>query len=207
MLSCEIRPSHVDLVDGKIDRVARVKAANAVARFATHEEAEKAVAGLRRQGRGAALLYNETPYEGVGGRGWCLVEQGSASVVAAHLAHTEQLGVVLPPSFALAQRCRPKLIDITGGKTSVVKVAADPERVLRETMDALGHARFTFDSDRAMAEEMMNEFEWIIKMASEQALATVGAKSRFFSMSVDPQALHNDKSKSQVRLVGPRSIG
>ena len=93
--------------------------------------------------------------------------------------------------------CRPKLIDITGGKTSVVKVAADPERVLRETMDALGHARFTFDSDRAMAEEMMNEFEWIIKMASEQAMAyTEGAESRFFSVSVDPQALHNDKTKS-----------
>ena len=102
----------------------------------------------------------------------------------------------LPPSFALAQQSRPKLIDITGGETRTVEVAADPARVLRETMDALGRARFTFDSDRAMAEEMMNEFEWIIKMASEQALATVGAKSRFFSMSVDPKVLRSKKPRN-----------
>ena len=180
VLSVKIYPAHVDLIEGDIHRrFARVKAAHAHVQFANHEDARRAVDEFRKNGckvaKGAALLYNETPYEGEGGRGWCLVEQGSASVVAAHLAHTEQLGVVLPPRFALAQKCRHKLVDITGGVTRPVEVSADPVRVLKETMESIDKARFTFASDKEMAEVMMNDFEWTIKMAVEEAVIAAGA--------------------------------
>ena len=57
-------------------------------------------------------------------------------MVAAHLEHTKRLGVELPERFALAQNCRPKLTDITGGVTRPVEVPADPVRVLKETMES-----------------------------------------------------------------------
>lgn len=71
VLGVEILPSLVELAEGPGRNIAHVKQANAIVRFATHFEAEAAVTQLRQEKRGAALLYNDTPYEGKGGRGWC----------------------------------------------------------------------------------------------------------------------------------------
>ena len=90
VVKVEILPDRVDLAPGPGRRIASVKAANAIVAFSTHAEAETALADLKRQGRGAAFLYNSTPYEGEGGRGWCLVEKGSSSVIVAHLAKAKQ---------------------------------------------------------------------------------------------------------------------
>ena len=44
-------------------------------RFGDHVQAERALSALRQRGRRAELEYNERPYDGVGGRGWCIAEQ------------------------------------------------------------------------------------------------------------------------------------
>ena len=83
-----------------------MKNAHAIVRFATHAEAEAAMAGLRKQRRGVVPLYNATPYEGVGGRGWCIVEQGSSTVVAAHLNTAKGSPRGLLERFARAEASR-----------------------------------------------------------------------------------------------------
>ena len=77
VVSCEICPALVDLKEGAAGReVATVHKANAVVRFTTHAEAETAIGGLAKQERGAAFLYNSTPYDGKGGRGLCMCASG-----------------------------------------------------------------------------------------------------------------------------------
>ena len=62
--------------------------------------------------------YNPTPYEGDGGRGWCIFEQGEAMTVLAHLAAAErqaaEMGKALPERFRKAQAARAKVYDIGG---------------------------------------------------------------------------------------------
>jgi len=76
------------------------------------------------------------------------------------------------------------VIDITdGGRAAPRVITEDPMALLERTMDELGRARFTFPSDKAMAEEMMAGFEWTIKTAMEQAeLAQHAAE-----LTVDPR--------------------
>ena len=139
-------------------------------RFASQAEAEAVLAGLRAQNHGAAPLYNATPYEGEGGRGWCVVEQGSSTVVAAHLAKAKASEKGLLERFERAEAARPKVIDITGDAPEERRFTdVDPLELLDRTMRELSVARFTFPSDKAMAEEMMAGFEWTIKSAMEQA--------------------------------------
>ena len=63
--------------------------------------------------------YNPTPYDGDGGRGWCIFEQGVAMTVLAHLAAAErqqaEKGEAMPERFRRAQASRAKVYDI-GGK-------------------------------------------------------------------------------------------
>ena len=186
VVSCEILPSLVDLRAGVAERqVETVHAANAIVRFATHAEAEAAVAGLKAQKRGATFLYNDTPYEGVGGRGWCLVEQGSSMVVAAHLTKASAQGT-LPAQFARAVASRPKVIDLSDGKSEVRDAEeTDPTALLERTMRGLHAARFTFPSDKEMAIAMMEDFEFTIKMAMEQAEIALNAHD----LSFDPQVI------------------
>ena len=128
------------------------------------------MAGLSKQGVGVAPLYNATPYEGVGGRGWCVVEQGSSTVVAAHLAKAKEIEKGLIERFERAEAARAKVINITGDTPEERRFTdVDPIELLDRTMRELSVARFTFSSDRAVAEEMMAGFEWIIKSAMEQA--------------------------------------
>ena len=62
--------------------------------------------------------YNATPYEGEGGRGWCIFEQGCAMTVLAHLKAAERQqevkGKALPERFQRAQASRAKVYDIAG---------------------------------------------------------------------------------------------
>lgn len=142
-----------------------------------------------------APLYNATPYEGVGGRGWCIVEQGSATVVAAHLAKAKAEGGLIE-RFARAEAARPKVIDITdGGRAAPRVITEDPLALLERTMDELGRARFTFPSDKAMAEEMMAGFEWTIKSAMEQAELAQHADL----LTVDPAVERRTLLRSRLR--------
>ena len=161
--TCEILPALVDLDEAGAIRTTH--SAHAFVRFASHEHAEVAAESLRSQGRAACLGWNGTLYEGVGGRGWCIVEQGAAKVVLAHLNAAAKRSGGLPARFARAQSARPKIIDLTGGKAEVVLVPETPEEMLDLTIDALSHARFTFSSDKTMAEEMMADFELTIRTA------------------------------------------
>ena len=62
------------------------------------------------------------------------------------------------------------MIDITGDTPEERRFTdVDPLELLDRTMRELSVARFTFPSDKAMAEEMMAGFEWTIKSAMEQA--------------------------------------
>jgi len=166
LLSCEILPAHVEL--NEAGEITKVLGANAYVRFTTQEEAEEAADDLRLKKRACAMGWNATPYEGVGGRGWCLVEQGAATVVVAHLNAAEQAVNGLPPRFERAQNSRPKCIDLTGGQTHEVLVHHDPEEQLDQTMAALGRARFTFPDDQSMAEEMLSDFARTIRMATQR---------------------------------------
>ena len=51
----------------------------------------------------------------------------------------------------------------------MLKISDEPEEVLEQTMCALGECKFTFPSDRTMAEVMMADFEWKILQSMEQA--------------------------------------
>ena len=69
-----------------------------------------------------------------------------------------------------AEAARPKVIDITNGGVAEPRlIEEDPMALLDRTMDELGKARFTFPSDKTMAEEMMTSFETTIHGAMEHA--------------------------------------
>ena len=146
---------------------------HATVRFENHADAQSAVFALKYVGDlGVALHYNSTPYEGEGGRGWCVIEKGSTSAVVAHLNAAAQSGK-LPKRIAFAQKRRAKLIDITGGRTRVTNVTTDPTRLLQVVLLELSKARFTFDQDRELAERTMAAFVEAIQKAIE---ATATAK-------------------------------
>ena len=118
--------------------------------------------------------YNPTPYEGEGGRGWCIFEQGTAMTVLAHLTAAERQareeGKALPERFRRAQASRAKVYDI-GGEAPVARECSLPPRVvLDEACRAIAKARFTGKADRVMVPQMLAEFEWIVRSTFEQAL-------------------------------------
>lgn len=146
------------------------------------------------------MFYNATPYED---KGWCLVEKGSSSVVAAHLAMAAKQKT-LPERYQRAEAARPKLIDITDcttpdAKPEVLDKCEEPVVVLEETMRALGKCRFTFPSDRTMAEEMMADFEWTIKSAMDQAELAQNADI----LSIDPKLL-SSATKAYPNMPDPQ---
>ena len=116
----------------------------------------------------AVLLYNSTPYEGDGGRGWCIVEKGTASAVIAHIAAAKKNGV-LPQRIADACAARPKLIDLTAGIDRVVQPRRQPHDLLRAVKLELEMARFSVSTDRALAYQTMLSFEAAIKKAIDAA--------------------------------------
>ena len=118
--------------------------------------------------------YNPTPYEGDGGRGWCIFEQGTAMTVLAHLTAAERQareeGKALPERFRRAQASRAKVYDIGGEAPVARECSLPPKEVLDEARRAIAKARFTGKADKVMVPQMLAEFEWIVRSTFEQAL-------------------------------------
>ena len=119
--------------------------------------------------------YNPTPYEGEGGRGWCIFEQGVAMTVLAHLTKARQQaearGCELPERFQRAEASRAKVYDISGAAAPVArKCERRPLDVLDEACAAIGKARFTGGADQDTVPHMLAEFEWTVRNAAFQAL-------------------------------------
>jgi len=159
----------------------------ATARFESHEEAERCVAALRGQSRGAHYVYNATHYSRDRGEpysGWCTAEQGWSSFVAAHLARVERRAELqLPERFTHAQARRAKVTDISGGETHAVTWDVEPTELLEEAFDAIENATFVGKGDREFVQYRLAEFEWIIRSA--MLLATEQAQSER-DASVEP---------------------
>lgn len=119
--------------------------------------------------------YNPTPYEGEGGRGWCIFEQGVAMTVLAHLTKARQQadarGSELPERFQRAEASRAKVYDISGAAAPVARECERrPLDVLDEACAAIAKARFTGKADGDMVPHILAEFEWTVRNAAFQAL-------------------------------------
>ena len=121
--------------------------------------------------------YNPTPYEGEGGRGWCIFEQGVCMTVLAHLTMAErraaEQSITLPDRLVRAQASRPKVIDISIGLEAAAEARVcehAPKAVLDEACEAIERARFTGKADKQVVPQMLNEFEWVVRKAFTTAL-------------------------------------
>ena len=119
--------------------------------------------------------YNPTPYEGEGGRGWCIFEQGVAMTVLAHLTRARQQaearGSTLSERFQRAEASRAKVYDISGAEARVARECVRrPLDVLDEACAEIAKARFTGKADGDMVPHMLAEFEWTVRNAAFQAL-------------------------------------
>ena len=125
-------------------------------RFASHETAQAAVCALARQGRDADLVYNERAYDGAGGRGWSINEQGASSAVVAHLTFAKsQSSKALPERLARAQSSRPKVIELCIDGTLRERKEQNPHRHLRRVLHMLEKAVFTGKGDRHKVRELI----------------------------------------------------
>eukprot|EP00966_Prymnesium_polylepis_P076021 1762467-Prymnesium_polylepis.1 len=147
-------------------------------RFAIHAHAEQAASALGTRGRQISLEYNDRRYDGDGGRGWCIAEQGVSKAVAAHLSAAAKQGE-LPPRFRAAQECRQKVVEMgpSGQGFCDVDLEAVPEREpwpcwprkpprprdneatpeehLHAALKAIERATFTGKADRAHVQMML----------------------------------------------------
>ena len=123
--------------------------------------------------------YNPTPYDGDGGRGWCIFEQGVAMTVLAHLAAAErqqaEKGEAMPERFRRAQASRAKVYDIGGEAPVARECSLPPREVCAEACRAIEKARFTGKADKVMVPQMLAEFEWVVGGTFEQVLQRAGS--------------------------------
>ena len=182
-------------------QVHAMTAGRATVRFASHELAVSGARELQRAGHVAFCAYNETCYDRACGTpysGWCTAEQGSASMVVAHLG-SSAVGKAerrLPEPLARAQASRPKLTDISGGEVRAVTTAEEPAQLLQRTIEDVEHAHFVGKADGKVVHQMLCEFEWTMKVAVEQATLDVAGTG----LTVDPQVAR------QVRGVRPVDV-
>ena len=142
-------------------------ACSATVRFATHAEAERAVADMKSNPNGwSTLEYNDRPYDGderAEGRGWPAFEQGASLTVAAHLASAERKGQ-LPTSFRLAQGSRPKLVEIReDGVHPRDTGALDATQLLADLEHTVGRAVFTGKGDKEKVMAQLEKFKKLIE--------------------------------------------
>ncbi len=166
--------SDLERFGGKITKIA-IKAGEAHVTFATHEQAERCIAALREEGRGACTVYNETAYSRDCGEpfsGWCTFEQGSSKLAAAHLnMASRQASVELPKRLKHANASRAKVTDISGGQVRTVDVKESPVEVLKKTSDDLEIATFVGKGEAETVKQLLAKLEWSMHMAMEQATA------------------------------------
>jgi hypothetical protein len=140
-----------------------------------HPQATKAVAEMTSHGKQASLVWNARKYDGKGGRGWTIFEQGASQTVAAHLANAKRRGL-LPKR--VSRSTRHKLIDISGGRDRVWETSNDPQAVLEQTMRSIQHAQFSGDGDEIVVNELLARFDRVMTKgltawaASAQGAAT-----------------------------------
>jgi hypothetical protein len=173
--------------------------ATACVRFATHTEAENALAVLHERGHACDYEYNERAYDGKEGRGWCIAEQGASVAVATLLNAAEDArrrrgiaawqGVGLE-RFDHAQRSRPKVVEIREDESSQpVEFLAKEEgggvmswltgessnSQLDAAIDAIDAAHFTGKGDKPAVRMLLAGLEYSIKTAIETAVASAAA--------------------------------
>ena len=175
-------------------------------RFHEHAHAECALAALDSQGRAAALEYNDRAYDGVGGRGWCIAEQGAAKAVAAHLKAAASGDGGVPERFRLAEVSRPKVVELgDGGAAREPDLRAVPERELLErrrhgttpsehldqALKDIERANFTGKGDKPKVQMLLAKLEWLIRGAVEEDAISlaVGEDNR----TIDPAIVRRQR--------------
>ena len=206
-----LREALVELVQGGDEPVKCVVEEMAAApmlrvRFDEHTHAECALAALRQQGRAAALEYNDRAYDGVGGRGWCIAEQGAAKAVAAHLKAAASGDGGVPERFRLAEVSRPKVVELgDGGAAREPDLRAVPERELLErrrhgttpsehldqALKDIERANFTGKGDKPKVQMLLAKLEWLIRGAVEEDAISlaVGEDNR----TIDPAIVRRQR--------------
>ena len=181
------------------------------ATFNEHIQAERVVAELARRGRKAALEYNDRPYDGDGGRGWCIAEQGASKAVAAHLSAASQQDGGLPERFRMAEESgRAKLAEISAsGELHMVDVLAvpsmplgfmrgdeaTPARHLHEALEAIKNATFTGKGDKPKVQMLLAKLEWTIRTAFEEAAVGSGHEGQ----TIDPKIVRERRQAEHAQ--------
>mmetsp|Transcript_44774 Transcript_44774/g.145479 ORF Transcript_44774/g.145479 Transcript_44774/m.145479 type:complete len:727 (+) Transcript_44774:1862-4042(+) len=151
--------------------------------------------------------YNPTPYEGEGGRGWCIFEQGVAMTVLAHLTKARQeaeaRGSALSERFQRAEASRAKVYDISGAAAVARECERRPLDVLDEACAEIAKARFTGGADQDTVPHMLAEFEWTVRNAAFQALEQDPART---GVTVDVQGLLPANTEEGRGLLLQRSL-
>ena len=138
--------------------------------------------------------YNATPYDGDGGRGWCIYEQGVCMTAAAHLhAAASSVGEgglqsPLPMRFQRAQASRAKIIDISGGISQPREVTQSPEEVLKEATRMIAIAKFTGRADAKLVPHLLAVFEWDMRTAIARATTDYAASGQTVDGAVRKRA-------------------
>jgi len=87
------------------------------------------------------------------------------------LAHLEAAAAAapLPAQWACAQACRAKLIDLVSDGEAQPRVASvPPTGLLDAVLRAIKGGRFTVEGDREIANCLLADFNWVVKMAIAQ---------------------------------------
>ena len=185
-------------------------------RFDTHEQAERALGVLREQGRAADFEFNDRAYDGVGGRGWCIAEQGASKAVAAHLKAARHSTVTAySERFRVAEASRPKVceLNLSGGALEVeLEVVpertvfgacwprkrghaegATPSEYLSQALEAIEHAAFTGKGDKPKVQLLLAKLEWLIRSAVEEDASISGRDGR----TVDPAVVRQSRERAK----------
>ena len=185
-------------------------------RFDTHEQAERALGLLREQGRAADFEFNDRAYDGVGGRGWCIAEQGASKAVAAHLkAARHSTATAQPERFRVAEASRPKVCELNpSGGVIEVELEVVPERTvfgacwprkrghaegatpseyLSQALEAIEHAAFTGKGDKPKVQLLLAKLEWLIRSAVEEDASISGRGGR----TVDPAVVRRSRERAK----------
>jgi hypothetical protein len=168
---------------GHITKIA-IKAGEAHVTFAMHEQAERCIAALDKDKRGACTVYNETAYSRDRGEpfsGWCTFEQGSSKLAAAHLnmasRQASKRSTVLPERLKHANASRAKVIDISDGQVRTVDVKESPATLLKQTNLDLEIAKFVGKGESETVKQLLAKLEWSMNLALDLATADHARKS------------------------------
>ena len=99
----------------------------------------------------------------------CILEERAGMVISSQLREAALQGA-LPDRFASAEAVRPKVVSVDGlpvGHGDALQMA--PLDLLDATVSEMKTTRFGFESDRGYAEQMLFDYEWVVRTAIRQA--------------------------------------